>query len=254
MMSTAAAPSVICDELAAVITPSGLNAGFSLASFSTFESGRMPSSTLTTRLAVLALDRDRNDLPVEAALFASRAPHACATRRRTRRSPRARCPTSRRSARPRCPAARGSGSASVISGPNGKPYLPSATDAPIGTRVMFSTPAAMTTSYAPAITPCAAKCAACCDEPHWRSTVVPGTDSGNPAASAALRAMLMPCSPTCMTQPMITSSTSAGSRPLRSTIVADHVRGEVDGVDVLELAVAASERRADCVDDDGRRH
>ena len=45
MMSDAAAPSVICDELPAVITPSsGLNAGFSLASFSTDESGRMPSS------------------------------------------------------------------------------------------------------------------------------------------------------------------------------------------------------------------
>ena len=48
MISTAAAPSVICDELPAVITPSGLNAGFSVASFSTFESGRMPSSLATT--------------------------------------------------------------------------------------------------------------------------------------------------------------------------------------------------------------
>jgi len=47
--------------------------------------------------------------------------------------------------------------------------------------------------------------------------VVPTVVSGNPAASAALRATLMPCSPTCMTQPMITSSTSAGSTPLRST-------------------------------------
>ena len=53
-------------------------------------------------------------------------------------------------------------------------------DAPIGTRVMFSTPAAITTSYAPAITPCAAKCAACCDEPHWRSIDVPTTVSGKP--------------------------------------------------------------------------
>src|SRR5579862_1760237 len=82
---------------------------------------------------------------------------------------------------------------------------------------MLSMPAAITTSYAPAITPCAAKCAACWDEPHWRSTVVPTVDSGKPAASAALRATLMPCSPTCMTQQMITSSTSAGSTSLRST-------------------------------------
>ena len=47
MMSTAAAPSVICDELPAVITPpSGLNAGFSRASFSRLVSVRMPSSRL----------------------------------------------------------------------------------------------------------------------------------------------------------------------------------------------------------------
>ncbi len=95
--------------------------------------------------------------------------------------------------------------------------LPWMKDAPIGTRVMFSTPAAITTSYAPAITPCAAKCAACWDDPHWRSTDVPTTVSGKPAASAALRPMLTAWSPTCMTQPMITSSTIAGSMPVRST-------------------------------------
>ena len=33
-----------------------------------------------------------------------------------------------------------------------------------------------------------------------------------------------------------------------------HVRGEIDGVDVLELAVAASERGADGVDDHGVGH
>ena len=53
MISTAAAPSVICDELPAVITPSGLNAGFSVASFSSVVSGRMPSSWSTMRLAVV---------------------------------------------------------------------------------------------------------------------------------------------------------------------------------------------------------
>ena len=101
------------------------------------------------------------------------------------------------------------------SGPNGS--RPGSSDEPIGTRLMLSIPAAITTSYAPAITPCAAKCSACCDDPHCRSIDVPGTVSGNPAASAALRPMLSAWSPTCMTQPMITSSTSAGSRSLRST-------------------------------------
>ncbi len=66
------------------------------------------------------------------------------------------------------------------------------------------------------MTPCAPKCIDCWLEPHWRSTVVDGTDSGQPAASTALRPMLSDCSPTCMTQPMMTSSTISGSRPLRS--------------------------------------
>src|ERR1700739_264269 len=58
---------------------------------------------------------------------------------------------------------------------------------------------------------------ACWLEPHWRSTVVPGTDSGKPAARTALRPTLAVCSPTCMTQPAITSSISAGSSLLRAT-------------------------------------
>ena len=66
------------------------------------------------------------------------------------------------------------------------------------------------------MTPWAAKCTACCEEPHWRSMVVAGTDSGQPAASTALRPTLRDCSETCMTQPMITSSTRAGSSLLRS--------------------------------------
>ena len=66
------------------------------------------------------------------------------------------------------------------------------------------------------MTPWAAKWADCCDEPHWRSMVVAGTDSGQPAASTALRPTLRAWLPTCMTQPMITSSTRAGSRSLRS--------------------------------------
>ena len=41
----------------------------------------------------------------------------------------------------------------------------------IGARVIDSTPHAIAMSYAPAITPCATKCAACCDEPHCRSTL-----------------------------------------------------------------------------------
>src|SRR6185312_9608517 len=88
---------------------------------------------------------------------------------------------------------------------------------PIGTRVIDSTPAAITTSIAPDITACAAKCSACCDEPHWRSTEVAGTLSGSLEAITALRAILLDCSPACITQPMITSSIWAGSTLVRST-------------------------------------
>ncbi len=100
-------------------------------------------------------------------------------------------------------------------GPKGKPSSRT-TDEPMGVRVIDSTPAATAMSYAPAITPWAAKWMDCWEDPHWRSMVVAGTDSGQPAASTALRPILRDCSPTCMTQPMITSSTRAGSNELRS--------------------------------------
>ena len=60
---------------------------------------------------------------------------------------------------------------------------------------MFCTPPATTRSWVPHITPCAAKCMACCAEPHWRSMVVPGTCSGSPAASQHVRAMSPACGP-----------------------------------------------------------
>ena len=90
-------------------------------------------------------------------------------------------------------------------------------------------------------------------EPHWRSTVVPGTSSGQPAARTALRAMLTPCFPTCMTQPMTTSSTMPGSMPVRVTTTLSVSAARSTGCN-LELAVALPERGADGVDDDGGGH
>ena len=46
MISTAEAPSEICDELPAVTLPSSLNAGFRLASVSAVVPSRMPSSVV----------------------------------------------------------------------------------------------------------------------------------------------------------------------------------------------------------------
>ena len=67
--------------------------------------------------------------------------------------------------------------------------------AAIGICDMFCTPPATTRSAVPLITACAAKCTACCEEPHCRSTVTPGTSSGSPAASHAVRAMSPACVP-----------------------------------------------------------
>jgi hypothetical protein len=89
---------------------------------------------------------------------------------------------------------------------------------PIGTRVMLSTPAAITTSCTPDITACAANWIACCDDPHCRSIVTAGVDSGsNLAASTALRPTCPACCPPWLTHPMITSSIAMGSIPVRCT-------------------------------------
>ena len=66
----------------------------------------------------------------------------------------------------------------------------------------------------------AAKWTACWDEPHCRSTVTPGTASGRPAASHAVRAMSPAWGPTVSTQPNTTSSTASGSAPVRASSAA----------------------------------
>ena len=114
----------------------------------------------------------------------------------------------------------------------------------IGTALMFCTPPATTRSAVPDMTACAAKCTACCEEPHCRSTVTPGTSSGRPAASQQVRAMLPACGPIVSTQPKITSSTAAGSTPERSHQRAQHVRAEVGRVDAGKRAAAPADRGA----------
>lgn len=76
---------------------------------------------------------------------------------------------------------------------------------------------AITTSCVPDMTACAANWIACCDEPHWRSIVTAGTLSGRLEASTQLRPKAKACSPACVTQPTITSSTAAGSMPERAS-------------------------------------
>src|SRR3954447_7168061 len=86
----------------------------------------------------------------------------------------------------------------------------------MGIALMFCTPPATTTSAVPDMTACAAKCTACCDEPHCRSTVTPGTSEGSPAASQHVLAMSPACGPIVSTHPKITSDTTAGSTGTRS--------------------------------------
>ena len=68
----------------------------------------------------------------------------------------------------------------------------------------------------PHMTSLAAKWAACCDEPHCRSIVTPGTSRADrPTATGARDVERL--RPDRSTQPKITSSTVAGSMPERST-------------------------------------
>jgi hypothetical protein len=57
----------------------------------------------------------------------------------------------------------------------------------------------------------------CSPEEQKRLTVSPAVSTGNPARSAIWRAMFAPVAPSGWAQPMITSSTSAGSMPARDT-------------------------------------
>jgi hypothetical protein len=94
---------------------------------------------------------------------------------------------------------------------------PLRTLAPSGTRDIASIPHPMPTSTAPAVTRFATKLLACCDEPHWQSTVVHAVSYGSPDDSHALRVTLLPCSPACVTQPPTTCSTIDASTPARFT-------------------------------------
>ena len=104
------------------------------------------------------------------------------------------------------------------------------------------------------MTPWAAKCAACWLEPHWRSMVVAGTSSGQPAASTALRPMFTDWAPACMTQPMITSSTSHGVEVVALLERPQRLGGKIGGVPSGQLAVPLAAGGTDGIDDDSSAH
>jgi hypothetical protein len=88
--------------------------------------------------------------------------------------------------------------------------------APIGTRLIASTPQAIATSTTPEPMSDAARPVACWLEPHCVSTVVAAVVMGRPAPSHAVRVRLNACSPTWLTTPPMTCSMRAGSMPVRS--------------------------------------
>ena len=89
-----------------------------------------------------------------------------------------------------------------------------------GTRDMASTPQATPTLIAPAAIRPAITWAACCEEPHWASSVRQPAWYGSPACSQAVRVTLFDCSPAWVTQPPATCSTAAGPTPARSSSAA----------------------------------
>ena len=119
---------------------------------------------------------------------------------------------------------------------------------------MFCTPPATTRSAVPLSTAWAAKCTACWDEPHCRSTVTPGTASGRPAASQAVRAMSPACGPRVSTQPNTTSSTASGSSTGAGQQRGDDVRAEIGRVRAGQAAAAAADRGPHRIDQERLGH
>ena len=101
----------------------------------------------------------------------------------------------------------------------------------------------------PDITACAAKCTACWAEPHWRSTVVPGTCSGSPATSQHVRAMSPACGPMLSTLPKIDVVDRAGVDPGALDQRRDRVTTQVGGVHLRQAAAAPPDGRAHRIDD-----
>ena len=91
---------------------------------------------------------------------------------------------------------------------------------------------------------------ACCDDPHWLSTVVAATERGRPAVSQAVRVTLKDCSPAWVTQPP-DDLADLGRVDAGATHQLDEDGAEqVGGMDGREPAAAPAHRAADGFDHD----
>ena len=116
---------------------------------------------------------------------------------------------------------------------------------------MFCMPPATIRSAVPDMMACAPKEIACWLEPHWRSTVTPGTSSGKPAASQDSRAMLPACAADRVDAADDHVVDGAGVDVDAVEQAAPRGRAEVDGVDAGQRSVALADRGAHGVDDVG---
>ena len=114
-----------------------------------------------------------------------------------------------------------------------------------GARLMPSTPPATTSWWSPTPTARAACTIASAPDAQSRLTVTPGTLTGSPASSAAIRPTLRFSSPAPLALPRITSSISAGSTSgwrASSSVIGAAARSSVRTPG--ESAAEAAERRA----------
>ena len=120
---------------------------------------------------------------------------------------------------------------------------------------MFCTPPATIRSFVPLITAWAAKCTACWLEPHCRSIGgarhLLGQPGGEPRRCGRCR---RPAGRSRRRSRSTTSSTAAGSMPVRSISAEIDVRAEVGRVHLAQPAAAPADRRAHGVDDVGLGH
>ena len=227
----AEAPSLREEELPAVTTPSFLMIGRRPASTSGVEPGRGPSSVSTTVSAPLRPVTTTGTIssvkrPASMAASARSCERAAKASASSRVMP-STSPTSsavsgmeKVNFSPNSPSAkRGFTKRQPIAVSKAAPGLANAVvgfSITQGARDIDSTPPATTTSAIPERTIAVAMPIADMPEAQRRFTVMPGTVSGKPASSQAMRATLRFSSPAPLALPRMTSSTTDGSMPASS--------------------------------------
>ena len=254
-ITSAAAPSLMPDELPAVTVPPLRNAGFSAASFSSVVSGRGCSSRVDVadrRRARRRSGRPRRPPPSAAATRARTRPDPRARRRSARRRSRRSRPSTRAGTSPPC-CGFGKRQPSVVSYSVWLPRGNALSGFAItnGARDIDSTPPATKRSPSPAITAWHAPTTAERPDAQSRFTVTPATDSGSPASSArhARDVAVVLARLVRAAEPHVLDLARGNAGALDR--LADHERREIVRAHARERAAVAPDRRANSREDDG---